>query len=49
MILLVNELEPDSNLRRMLEKIGKDTGLDYKIIDLMKLTINPCTGCVKCG
>jgi hypothetical protein len=33
----------------MLGQIGKDTGLDYKVIDLRKLNIQPCTGCVKCG
>jgi multimeric flavodoxin WrbA len=33
----------------MLNAIGKETGLDYTIIDLVKLTIQPCTGCAKCG
>ena len=50
MILCINgSPKPDSNLRRMLDAIGKETGLDYTIIDLVKLTIRPCTGCAKCG
>ena len=50
MILLINgSPKPDSNLRRILEKIGKDTGLEYKIIDLKDLNIHPCIGCVKCA
>jgi len=50
MILCINgSPKPDSNLRRMLDAIGKETGLDYTIIDLVKLTIQPCTGCAKCG
>lgn len=50
MILCINgSPKPDSNLRRMLEAIGNETGLEYTIIDLMKLTIHPCTGCAKCG
>ena len=50
MILLVNgSPKPNSNLRRMLDKIGRDTGLEYTIIDLVKLHIRPCTGCVKCA
>lgn len=50
MILMVNgSPKPNSNLRRMLDKIGGDTGLDYRIVDLAKLTIRPCTGCVKCA
>lgn len=50
MILLINgSPKPNSNLRRMLVKIGEDTGLEYKVIDLMKLSIHPCKGCVKCG
>lgn len=50
MILCINgSPKPDSNLRRMLDAIGKETGLDYTIIDLVKLIIQPCTGCAKCG
>lgn len=50
MILLINgSPKPESNLEGMLERIGKETGVDYKRIDLRKLTIHPCTGCVKCG
>ena len=50
MILCINgSPKPDSNLRRMLDAIGKETGLDYTIIDLVKLTIQQCTGCAKCG
>ena len=50
MILCINgSPKPDSNLRRMLDAIGKETGFDYTIIDLVKLTIQPCTGCAKCG
>ena len=50
MILCINgSPKPDSNLRRMLDKVGKDTGLEYTIIDLVKLNIQPCTGCAKCG
>ena len=50
MILCFNgSPKPNSNLRRMLDTIGKTTGLEYTIIDLAALTIKPCTGCVKCG
>ena len=50
MILCINgSPKPGSNLRRMLDAIGKETGLDYTIIDLAQLTIQPCTGCAKCG
>ncbi|MBW1839148.1 MAG: NAD(P)H-dependent oxidoreductase [Deltaproteobacteria bacterium] len=50
MILCVNGSPvPNSNLRRMLDKIGKDTGLEYTVIDLVKLNIRPCTGCAKCA
>jgi multimeric flavodoxin WrbA len=33
----------------MLEKIATDTGHDYEMVDLAKLKINPCVGCVKCA
>lgn len=50
MLVLVNgSPKPNSNLRRMLDKIGKDSGLSYRIIDLVKLNIRPCIGCVKCA
>ncbi len=50
MILCINgSPKPNSNLRRMLEAVGNETGLEYTIIDLVKLTIHPCTGCAKCG
>lgn len=50
MILCVNgSPKPNSNLRRILDKIGKDTGLDYTIIDLVKLQIRPCIGCAECA
>ncbi len=41
--------KPNSNLRRMVEKIAKDTGYEYELIDLVKLKISPCLGCVKCA
>ncbi|MBW1902928.1 MAG: flavodoxin family protein [Deltaproteobacteria bacterium] len=50
MILFINgSPKPKSNLRRMMEKIGKDTGLEHKIIDLKDLNIYACKGCVKCA
>lgn len=50
MILLVNgSPKPNGNLHRMLEKIALDTGVDYDMIHLPRLKINPCMGCVKCA
>lgn len=50
MILVINgSPKPRSNLARMLEKVAQDTGHAYEIIDLVKLKINPCLGCVKCA
>ena len=50
MILCINgSPKPNSNVRRMLDTIGKETGREYTIVDLARLTIQPCTGCVKCG
>ena len=50
MILCINgSPKPDSNVRRMIDTIGKGTGMEYTIVDLAQLTIQPCTGCVKCG
>jgi multimeric flavodoxin WrbA len=33
----------------MVEKIAADTGKEYELIELSKLKINPCLGCVKCA
>jgi multimeric flavodoxin WrbA len=50
MILVINgSPKIGGNLHRMLEKIAKDTRLDYEMIHLAKLHINPCMGCVKCA
>ena len=50
MILLVNgSPKPKSNLERILHKVGSDTGLEYKVLNLRKMNIHACTGCVKCG
>lgn len=50
MILLVNgSPKLNGNLHRMLEKIAFETGLDYEMIHLSRLKINPCMGCVKCA
>lgn len=50
MILVVNgSPKPKGNLQRMLHKIASDTGFDYEMIDLAKLDIKPCVGCVKCA
>ncbi|MEW6360266.1 MAG: flavodoxin family protein [Planctomycetota bacterium] len=50
MILVINgSPKPDSNLRRMLRKIASCTGHEYEMVDLAKLRIKPCIGCVKCA
>lgn len=50
MILLINgSPKPNGNLHRMLEKVAFGTGLDYEMIHLARLRINPCMGCVKCA
>jgi multimeric flavodoxin WrbA len=41
--------KPHGNLLRMLEKIARDTGRDYEMVNLAKLKISPCLGCVKCA
>jgi NAD(P)H-dependent FMN reductase len=50
MLLVINgSPKPRGNLQRMLEKIAKDTGHDYEMVNLAKLKIMPCLGCVKCA
>ncbi len=50
MLLVINgSPKPHGNLQRLLEKVARDTGKDYEIIHLAKLTINPCLGCLKCA
>ena len=50
MLLVINgSPKPHGNLQRMLEKIAKDTGHDYEMVNLAKLKIMPCLGCVKCA
>ena len=50
MLLVINgSPKPHGNLQRLLEKVPRDTGKDYEIIHLAKLTINPCLGCLKCA
>jgi multimeric flavodoxin WrbA len=50
MILAINgSPKPQGNLQRMVEKIARDTGRDYEMVNLAKLKINPCLGCVKCA
>ncbi len=50
MILLINgSPKPHGNLNRMLEEIAQDTSVDYEMIHLARLQINPCMGCVKCA
>lgn len=41
--------KPDSNLRRIVESVARNTQCDYEMIDLAQLNIRPCTGCVKCA
>jgi multimeric flavodoxin WrbA len=50
MILVINgSPKPKGNLERMLHKIASDTAIEYEIVDLVKLDIRPCIGCVKCA
>ena len=50
MILLINgSPKPHGNLNRMLEEIAQGTSVDYEMIHLTRLQINPCMGCVKCA
>jgi multimeric flavodoxin WrbA len=49
-LLVINgSPKPHGNLQRMLEKIARDTGCDYEMVNLAKLKISPCLGCVKCA
>ena len=41
--------KPDSNLRRIIEMLLKESGKDYRIYDLAQMDIKPCMGCVKCA
>ena len=41
--------KPDSNVRRILEMMLKESGKDYRIYDLLEMDIAPCVGCVKCA
>ncbi len=41
--------KPDSNLRRIIEMMLKESGKDYRIYDLAQMDIKPCMGCVKCA
>ncbi len=41
--------KPDSNLRRIIEMMLKESGKEYRIYDLAKMDIKPCFGCVKCA
>lgn len=50
MILVINgSPKPGGNTQRMLEKIARDTGCEYELVNLSGLTIRPCIGCVKCA
>jgi len=50
MILVINgSPKPGGNTQRMLEKIARDTGCAYELVNLCELHIRPCTGCVKCA
>ena len=50
MILAVHgSPKPNSNLHRMVERIAKGTGQPYEIVELARLNIRPCAGCVKCA
>jgi multimeric flavodoxin WrbA len=41
--------KPDSNLRRIIDMMLKESGKDYRIYDLAQMNIKPCMGCVKCA
>jgi multimeric flavodoxin WrbA len=41
--------KPDSNLRRIIEMMLKESGKEYRIYDLAQMNIQPCVGCVKCA
>jgi multimeric flavodoxin WrbA len=50
MILAINgSPKPGGNLHRMIEKIAVDTGHEYELVNLSRLSIHPCVGCVKCA
>jgi multimeric flavodoxin WrbA len=50
MLLVINgSPKPHGNLQRMLEKIARDTGHYYEMVNLAQLKIIPCLGCVKCA
>ena len=41
--------KPDSNLRRIIDMMLKESGKEYRIYDLAQMNIKPCVGCVKCA
>lgn len=50
MILVINgSAKPHGNLHRMVEKVARDTGCEYEMVNLARLNIKPCIGCVKCA
>jgi multimeric flavodoxin WrbA len=50
MILGINgSPKPRGNLHRLVEKIAGDTGKEYEMVHLSRLSINPCVGCVQCA
>lgn len=50
MILVVNgSPQPQGNLHRMLEKIARESGKSYEMVNLGNLSIEPCKGCVECA
>jgi multimeric flavodoxin WrbA len=41
--------KPDSNLKRIMEMMLRESGKEYRIYDLAHMNIKPCVGCVKCA
>lgn len=41
--------KPPGNLQRMLERVVQGSGKEHKMVQLSRLNINPCLGCVKCA
>jgi multimeric flavodoxin WrbA len=41
-------MREDSNTNKLVKKIAEATGTEYELLELTRLTIKPCTGCMEC-
>jgi multimeric flavodoxin WrbA len=48
LLAICGGLREESNTNKLVKIIAESSGLDYELVELGKLTINPCTGCSNC-